>query len=157
MWIREGHGGTRNLSQSGSNKQGEDQKFRGIFRLKSEIQTFFPAESRRFPKKKRSSFQIWPTITKISVANTNLGLDMHSSSPEPVTFFGAQSLLGGAQFSFGGHKQSFGGAWPRNAPPPVAPGLNLSQLSRSYSLVKILAKWQHWSKRKNVNFEMQYI
>ena len=36
----------RNLSQSGSNEQGEDQKFRGIFRLKSEIQTFFPAENR---------------------------------------------------------------------------------------------------------------
>ena len=39
-----------------------------------------------------------------------LGLDLHSSSPEPVNFFGAQ-------FSLGGHKQSFGGARLRNAPP----------------------------------------
>ena len=37
-----------------------------------------------------------------SAKNTNLGLDLHSSSPEPVNFFGAQSSLGGAQFSFGG-------------------------------------------------------
>ena len=26
MWIRKGHGSTRNLFQFGSNKQGEDQK-----------------------------------------------------------------------------------------------------------------------------------
>ena len=36
-----GHGGTRNLSQSGSNKQGEEQKVKEIFRSKSEIQAFF--------------------------------------------------------------------------------------------------------------------
>ena len=29
------------------------------------------------------------------MANTNLNLDLHSSSPEPVNFFGAQSSLGG--------------------------------------------------------------
>ena len=51
MWIRVGHGGTRNLSQSESNEQGEDRKFRGIFRLKSEIQTFFPTENRWSKKK----------------------------------------------------------------------------------------------------------
>ena len=33
-------------------------------------------------------------ITKIPLANTNLGLDLHSSSPEPVNFFGSQSSLG---------------------------------------------------------------
>ena len=52
--------------------------------------------------------------------NTNLGvlgLDLHSSSPKPINFFGAQSSLEGAQFSFGGHKQSFGGARPRNVLP----------------------------------------
>ena len=38
--------GTRNLSQSGSNDQGEDQKFKGIFRPKSEIQTVFLAKTR---------------------------------------------------------------------------------------------------------------
>ena len=36
-----------------------------------------------------------------------LGLDLHSSSPEPVNLFGAQSSLRGA------HKQSFGGHGPR--------------------------------------------
>ena len=43
---------------------------------------------------------------KIRALNTNLGvlgLDLHSIYPEPVNFFGAQSLLDGAQFSFGGH------------------------------------------------------
>ena len=62
-------------------------------------------------------------ITKIRAVNTNLGvlgLDLHSNSPEPGNFFGAQFSLGGAQFSFGGHKQSFGGARPRNAPPREA-------------------------------------
>ena len=46
----------------------------------------------------------------------NFGLDLHSSSPNPVNFFGAPSSLGGAQFLFGGHKKSFGGARPRYAP-----------------------------------------
>ena len=94
-------------------------------------------------KKKRCSSQKFYEIscesTKITkrqfllansrAVNTNLGvlgLDLHSSSPEPVNFFGAQSLLGG-------HKQSFGGAqaviWRGTAPecPPVAPGLSVGQ------------------------------
>ena len=245
MWIQKGHGGTRNLSQSGSNKQGEDQKLRRIFRPKSQIQTVFrpktgdlqtgaspalrdrrgggkfkirgaklfhhfwiglrrsfsenqvifkkkglrrnreafsgrnhkfkrffrpkpatfffpkntvggleinrggggggqkrksgsiapagdapvsktkkniltgiesdfPAEIRNsnvfsgrkrvISKKKRSSSQKCheircqsTKITKIPLANTNSGLNLHSSSPEPVNFFGAQSWLGGAR------------------------------------------------------------
>ena len=44
--IREGHGGTRNLSQSGSIEQGEKQRIKGIFRPKSQIQAVFPAENR---------------------------------------------------------------------------------------------------------------
>ena len=109
-------------------------KFRGIFRPKSEIQTFFPAKNSWPPKKKglywnsegffdqnqkfkrffrpkigdlqkkRSSPQKFCKIrckfTKITimrVPNTNFGLDLHSSSPDPVNFFGAQSSLGGAQ------------------------------------------------------------
>ena len=43
------------------------------------------------------------------------GLEQHSSGTEPVTFFRAQSSLGGKQFSFGR-------AQPRNVS-PVAPGL----------------------------------
>ena len=50
--IREGHGGTRNLSQSGSNEQSEEQRLKGIFRPNSEIQAVFPAEDRRSTKKK---------------------------------------------------------------------------------------------------------
>ena len=45
MWIREEHGGTRNLSQSGSNEQGENQKFKGIFQPKLGIQAVFPAKN----------------------------------------------------------------------------------------------------------------
>ena len=50
------------------------------------------------------------------------GIELHSRGTEPVTFFGAQSLLGrGAQFSFGGPQAVIWGAQPRNA--PVASGL----------------------------------
>ena len=34
--------------------------------------------------------------------------------------------------------------------------INVSQLSKSWSFVTKLAKWQHWSKRKIVIFELQY-
>ena len=146
MWIREGHGGTRNLSQCGSNEQGVNQRFKGIFRPQSEVQAVFPAENRWSPKKKkirlhwnckgffgqirkfkrffwlktgdlqkkkRCSSQKRHDIRCQSTKNTNLGLDLYSSSPEPVNFFGAQSSFGGAQF------------WGGTAPvcPPVAPGL----------------------------------
>ena len=47
--------------------------------------------------KKRSSSQKCHDIRCQSTKNTNLGLDLHSSSPEPVNFFVAQSSLGGAQ------------------------------------------------------------
>ena len=72
-------------------------------------------------KKKRSSSQKRHEIRCQSTKNTNLGLDLHSSSPDPVNFFWAQSSLGGTQFSFGGHKQSFGGHGP--CMPLVVPGL----------------------------------
>ena len=54
---------------------------------------------------------------KIPVANTNLGLDLHSSSPESVNFLREQSSLGGHNFCLGRHKQSFEGVRPRYAPP----------------------------------------
>ena len=103
-----------------------------------EIQRDFPADIRNsngfsgrkqvISKKKRSSSQKCneircqsTKILKTPVANTNLGLDLHSSSPERVNFFGALSSLGGAQFLFGGHKQSFGGHGP-GMPPPRGAG-----------------------------------
>ena len=73
-------------------------------------------------KRKRSSSQKCheircqsTKITKIPLANTILGLDLHSSSLEPVNFFGAQSSVGGAQFSFGRAQAVIWGARPRNA------------------------------------------
>ena len=45
-----------------------------------------------------------------------LGLDLHSSSPEPVNLFGAQSSLGA-------HKQSFGEARPGMPPRGAGPAL----------------------------------
>ena len=83
---------------------GRNRKFKRFFRPKTgDLQ------------KKRSSSQKRHEIRCQSTKNTNLGLDLHSSSPEPVNFSRAQSSLGGAQFSFGGS----------TAPvcPPVAPGL----------------------------------
>ena len=56
--------------------------------------------------------------------NTNLGvlgLALHSSSPESVNFFGAQSSLGGHNFRLGGHKQSFGGHVPGMPPCGAGP------------------------------------
>ena len=73
-------------------------------------------------KKKSSSSQNRHEIRCQSTKNTTLSLDLHSSSPEPVNFFGAQSSLGGAQFSFGAARAVISGS---TAPvcPPVAPGL----------------------------------
>ena len=70
-----------------------------------------------------------------------LGLDLHSSSPEPVNLFGAQSSLGA-------HKKSVGGAWPRNAPgmPPRGAGPALMgtrgwfQRSGSFSFEFLIAE-----------------
>ena len=84
--------------------------------IQRDFKRFFRPKTGDLRKKKRSSSQkcheirCQPTkITKIPVANTTLGLDLHSSSPEPVNFFGAQ-------YSLGGHKQSFGGSRPRYVP-----------------------------------------
>ena len=73
-------------------------------------------------KKTRSLSQKRHEIRCQFTKNTNLGLDLHSSSPEPVNFFGAQSSLGGAQFSFGGAQAVI---WGGMAPvcTSVAPGL----------------------------------
>ena len=75
-------------------------------------------------KKKRSSSQKCHEIrcqftksTNITLANTNLGLDLHSNSPEPVIFFEAQSSLGGAQFSFGGAQAVIWGGTVPVCPP----------------------------------------
>ena len=137
VWIREGHGGTSNLSQSGSSEQGEEQRFKGIFRPKSEIQAVFPTENRWSPKKKkkRSSFQKLHEIRCQSTKITNLGLDLHSRSPEPVNFFGAQSSLGGeAEFLLGG-----GTSCQLGGTAPVCPSMALGLASPTKSLTA-----RHW-------------
>ena len=130
--------GTRNLFQSGSHEQGEDQKKRKKKVFSSKFFTNSGYRLKNFHKflsedqknKKRSSspqefYEIWcesTKVTKIRAVNNNLGvlgLDLHSCSPKPVNFFGAQSSLGGAQFLFGG------GTAPECS--PMAPGLNFRQ------------------------------
>ena len=49
------------------------------------------------------------------------GLEMRSSGTNPVTFFGAQSSLGGHNFRLGGHKRWFGGHGSRNSPHRTGP------------------------------------
>ena len=70
-------------------------------------------ESTKTTKKQFLLENSWAIRTNLRV----LGLDLHSCSPEPVNFFGAQSSLGG------GHKQSFGGAPPRDATRGAGPSL----------------------------------
>ena len=84
-----------------------------------EFKRFFRPKTGDLQKKRASSQKChevrcqFTKSTKITVANTNFGFDLHSSSPTPVNFFGAQSSLrGGAQFSFGGHGR---GMPPRGA------------------------------------------
>ena len=88
MLIREGHGGTRNLFQCGSNEQGEDQK-KKVFSSKIstnsghrlKILAIFHEFLSVEQKKKRSLSQKFyeircefTKITKIRAVNTNLGV-----------------------------------------------------------------------------------
>ena len=123
---------------AGSNEKREDQKKKKVFVPKFPLILVVVSKLLRIStnsevrtKKKRSSSQnlneirYKPTkitkkqflLTNFRAINTNLGvlgLDLHSSSPEPVNFYRAQSSIGGAQFSFRGHGAGM---------PPVAPGL----------------------------------
>ena len=109
IYLCEFERSTTNLFQCGPNEQDEDQKkvfsskisTNSVYRLKIlAIFHEFLSEDR----KKRSSSQNFheircesTKITKIRAVNTNLGvlgLDLHSNSPEPVNFFGAQFSLG---------------------------------------------------------------
>ena len=112
-------------------------KFPRIVVVVSKFLRFFSnseVKTKKEKKKKRSSFQNLNAIrckyTKITkkqflltssrAVNTNLGvlgLALHSSSPESVNFFGAQSSLGGHNFRLGGAQVVIWGAQHRNAPP----------------------------------------
>ena len=95
-------------------------------------------------------------ITKIRVVNTNLrvlGLDLHSSSPEPVNFFGTQFSLGGAQFSFGGRRQSYRGHGPCMPPRGVGPDTGASVLQKK----GFQKKFQTISKKRSSKIFFQAI
>ena len=84
-------------------------ELRGIFRPKSEIQTFIPAQ------KCHEILCQSTKITKIPLTDTNLGLNLHFSSPEPVNFIGAQSSLGGGTiFDWGAQAVIWGGTAPES-------------------------------------------
>ena len=51
------------------------------------------------------------------------GFDLHSSSPEPVNFFGAQSSLGGTIFVWGGTSSHLVGHGPGMLPRGAGPEL----------------------------------
>ena len=103
------------------------------FWLSSQNSCDFSRILKRGPKNKRFLSQKFyeincksSKITKMRAVNTNLGvlgLNLHSNSPEPVNFFGAQSSLGGGHsFRLGGTSSHLGGTAPEC--PPVAPGLS---------------------------------
>ena len=64
--------------------------------------------TQKLKKKKVPAREFWAVSTNLGV----LCLDLHSSSPEPVNFVGAQSSLGGCNFCLRGHKQPIGGTAP---------------------------------------------
>ena len=92
-------------------------------KVKTKDSKGFSGRNRKFKQffrpKKRSSFQKRHEIRCQYTKNTNLGLDLHSSSPEPVNFFGAQSSLEGHNFCLGGTTSHLGehghGMPPRGA------------------------------------------
>ena len=139
-----GHGGTKSLFEYGSNEKGEDQKKRSSVQKFPQIlvvvskflrnHEFLSATPPPPPKKMSSSqkfYEIRCESTKTTkkqfllansrAVNTDLkvlGLDLHSSGPELVNFFGAQSSLRGHTSS---HLGGNGPGMP--PPPPLALGL----------------------------------
>ena len=85
----------------------------------------------------------------VSHKNTNLGLDLHSSSPEPVKFFGAQSSLGGAQFSFGGAQAVI---WGGTAPVCSPRGAESDSVSIANMAVHYIVKTAHTTANKSKLF-----
>ena len=68
------------------------------------------------------------------------GLELHCSGTEPVTFFGAQSSLGGTILVCGGTSRDFRGAWPPNVPHDVGPAASLQQSTIAFSLKRCCSK-----------------
>ena len=137
MWIRGGMGAREVYSSVDQTKKVKTKKRKGLqyknfhkFWLLSQNSCDFPRILKWRPQKKEvfgpKRFMkscLSPQklrkkqflLTNSRAVNTILGvfgLDLHSSSPEPVNFFGAQSSLGGGNFLLGGASSHLGGHGP---------------------------------------------
>ena len=119
-WAREIYSSVDQTNKVKTKKKGSSAQFHN-YRLK--ILTIFHeflSENQKnglCPKSFIKSGVSPQKLQKYVQENTNLGvsgLDLHSNSPKPVNFFGAQSSLGGPKQSFGGHGP---GMPPRGAGP----------------------------------------
>ena len=122
VWIREGRGGTRNLSHSGSNEQGKEQKFQGFFRPQSDFQAVFATENKKkglHPKnvtKSGGSPQktlIWASICA-------------PEAPSLLISSGHSPRLGGTIFVWGGTSSQLGWHGPDMPPRGAGSGAVLS-------------------------------
>ena len=68
--------------------------------LRPQIYGKFPEIRGESTKITKKHFLVTNSKATTSILGVS-GLDLHSSSPEPVNFFGHNPRLGGAQFSFG--------------------------------------------------------
>ena len=93
----------------------EDQKKRSSSQKFYEIR----CESTKITKKQ----YLLASYKTVNINVGVLGLDLHSSSPEPVNFFGAQFSLGGHNFRLGGTSNHLGGARPGMPPSGAGPEL----------------------------------
>ena len=137
--------GTRSLFECGSNEKGQDQKkvfstniytnSDSLLKILAIFREFLGKDQKKKdfrPKSFMKSGESTKTTKKqFLLANSRavninlgvLGLDLHSSSPEPVNFFGHSPRLGGGHnFCLGGTSSHLGGHGP--GMPPVAPGLH---------------------------------
>ena len=125
---------------------GRNQKFKQFFRPKTgelrkkKKKGIHPKNVMKYEIRCQST-----KITKIPLANTNLGLDLYSRGPEPVNFFGAQSSLGGHNFCLGVTSSRLGGHGPGMPPRGAEPDLwwlNMGKAGdlnpRKKGLVKVL-------------------
>ena len=124
--------------------QSEEQKVKGIFRPKSEIQAVFPAEIGNQVISKKKCLHP-KNVTKYGVSPQKTLIWTSIWAPEAPSLLissGHSPRLGGHNFRLGEHKQSVGGAqavsWGGTVPicPPVAPGLlDASLPSTSFRLL----------------------
>ena len=126
MWIREGHGVIEIYSRVDQTNKVKTKK--KVFSSKTStnygyrlkiLAIFYKFLSEDQKKKVFVPKVLWnPVWAHQNYENTGvLGLNLHSSSPEPVNFFGAQSSLGGAQFLFRGAQAVIWGGTAPEYPP----------------------------------------